>query len=422
MVLNGTIIAFLLLGLVLISTTQTYRQEVAMEAGSIPDRHGANRTEAERIAKPLLWGIRDREAATPDNQQWQRMGEALTKGDPPADALAAWIQGEGGSEGFQRFEQLLADAPPDPADLPQPLRGFFEAVETPPPWLDRTRLERGVAACALSGKTGMRALRDLGLMAGYQASGINRTLVMTGALERGAARRVAETTQWWMDCTAPGGLEPGADGYRSTLRVRLIHAMVRQQLRQRPDWDSTTWGLPVNQLDMQATYLAFSVLFLMGQKLLGTVLSRQESEDIMHLWRYIGWLMGVEESLLCRTEEEGRIALYRNLASQATADETSQQLGRALMDEPLYRHYPFAQRVRGRWERRVHLSIIRSFVGRRGMTALGLPPGTLPWYPLVFAPANAAWCAANRLTPGGRRRLQRIGRNAQEHQLQTLGA
>ena len=391
-----------------------------MEASSIPARHGANRAEAERIAKPLLWGIRNREAAQPDDQQWHRMGEALTQGDPPADALAAWIQGDGGSEGFQRFEQLLADPSLESKNLAQPLRGFFEAVETSPAWLDCTRVERGIAACALSGRTGMRALRDLGLMAGYQASGINRTLVMTGALERGAARRVAETTQWWMDCTTPGGLEPGGDGYRGTLRVRLIHALVRQQLLQRPDWDSAQWGLPVNQLDMQATYLAFSVLFLMGQKLLGTVLSRQESEDIMHLWRYIGWLMGVEESLLCRTEQEGRIALYRNLASQATADETSQQLGRALMDEPLHRHYPVAQRLRGRWERQVHLSIIRSFVGRRGMKALGLPAGTIPWYPLVFTPANAAWCVANRLMPGGRARLQRQGRQSQRRQLQTL--
>lgn len=391
-----------------------------MAINELPSRHGANRSEAERIARPLLWGVRSHRDAPAGESEWRAMGEALMRGDPPADALASWIQGDGGKDGFRRFEQQLVADPADADDLPGPLDDFFQAVAEPPAWLDWERVERGAMASALSGQTGMRVLRDLGLMAGYQASGINRTLVMTGALERGASRRVAETTKWWMDCTAPGGMLPGADGYRTTLRVRLIHALVRQRLRQRPDWDKGQWGVPINQLDMQATYLAFSVLFLMGQKLLGTVLSSRESGDIMHLWRYIGWLMGVDESLLCGTEQEGRVALYRNLTSQATADETSRQLGQALMDEPLDRHYPFAGRLWGHWERQVHLSIVRGFVGRRGMQSLGLPTRTLPWYPAMFAPVNAGWCVLNRLMPGGRDRLVRRGRAAQKHQLSIL--
>ena len=33
----------------------------------------------------------------------------------------------------------------------------------------------------------------------------------------------------------------------------------------------------------------------------------------MYLWRYIGWLMGVEPCWLHDTELEARIALYHNL-------------------------------------------------------------------------------------------------------------
>ena len=391
-----------------------------MTTTTIPSRHGANVEEAKRINRSLLLFINDRKAAPPDEQQWQRMGQSLLAGDPPADELARWIQQADSGARFRAFEAALSDAEVPLDDLAPPLRGFFQAVQEPPAWLDWQRVERGIAASALSGRTGMRVLRDLGLMAGYQASAINRTLVMTGALERGAARRVAETTKWWMDCTTAGGMRPGNEGHRTTLRVRLIHALVRQRLLQRPDWKTEEWGVPVNQLDMQATYLAFSVLFLFGQKLLGTRITHQESEDIMHLWRYIGWLMGVDDTLLCRSEQQGRIALYQNLLSQATADDTSRQLGRALMDEPLHRHYPGNQWLSGHWNKQVHLSIIRLFAGKKGMQALGLPSWVPPWYPILFTPLNAGWCTLNRLTPGGKARLHRMGRKAQQRQLRTL--
>ncbi|MGM0564221.1 MAG: oxygenase MpaB family protein [Pseudomonadota bacterium] len=391
-----------------------------MTAHTIPSRHGANIDKARRITRPFLRFIKDKQSAEPDAGQWQRLGEQLMAGDPPADALALWIQAEDSGARYQAFEQALAQHPLERNALPAPLKHFFDAVAEAPDWVDWQRLERGIEASALSGRTGMRVLRDLGLMSGYQASGINKTLIMTGALERGAARRVAETTKWWMDCTTPGGLKPGSNGYNTTLRVRLIHALVRQRLQQRPDWDTQAWGIPVNQLDMQATYLAFSVLFLFGQKILGTVLTPQESEDIMHLWRYIGWLMGVEEPLLCQSEQAGRIALYQNLLSQATADESSQQLGRALMDEPLHRHYPKHPWLIGHWDKQVHLSIVRLFAGRQGMADLGLPGWVLPWYPILFAPLNTGWCLLNRSLPGGKERLKHAGRRAQQKQLETM--
>ena len=391
-----------------------------MDSCTVPLRHGANRINAERQNKPLLLLIRDKSRAAPSDEQWRSIGEALLAGDPAADRLAAWLVEADQPARRQVFEQALQQGITSVPDAPPPLREFFSIVETTPPWLDREQLERGARASALSGHTGMRVLRDLGLMAGYQASAINRTLVMTGALKKGAARRVAETTTWWMNCTAPGGMAKTSSGYRSTVHVRVIHAMVRRQLLQHPDWSVSDWGLPVNQLDMQATYLAFSVLFIVGQRALGTLLSKQDAEDIMHLWRYIGWLMGVREDLLCDTLQEGLLALYQNLLSQAGPDDTSQQLGSALMDEPLSRYYPALAQLRGQWEKQVHLSIIRWFVGKRGLESLGLPRHTLPWYPVLFTPANALWCGFNRCLPGGKQRLARRGRAAQQRLLHSL--
>lgn len=386
----------------------------------IPQRHGIHLSQARSIAAPLLWLIRDKHAAEPDDEQWQQLGQQLNQGDPLADNLVRWMKAEGMSASWKQFEAALAAETSIYDALPSELSAFFTSVSTVPAWVDSSQVERGMAVSARSGKTGMRVLRDFGLMAGYQASAINQTLVKTGALEKSAARRVAETTKWWMDCTEPAGLTIHGAGFKTTLRVRVIHAMVRAQLGTGDDWDHDYYGLPINQLDMQVTYLAFSVMFLLGQRLLGVPINKEEAEDVMHLWRYIGWLMGVDEALLVSSEQEGRIALYQNLLSQATADDTSKQLGRALMDEPLARHYPNMQWLKSRWDKHVHLSIVRFFVGHAGMKALGLPRYVLPWYPLVFTPLNFLTQSVFRAFPKGKEYLMLRGRKTQTGQLQIM--
>jgi hypothetical protein len=383
-----------------------------------PERHGIHIHTARKIASPILLTIKDKAAAEPNSVEWRELGKQLLCGDPLADDVAAWLATSEGR--WSVIEHALKGSTEDVSSLPPELQAFIHCAHQLPDWLDEEALSRGCAVVARSGKTGMRILRDFGLMAGYQASAINQTLLKTGALEKGAQRRVAETTKWWMDCTEPGSVLPGGQGFSTTLRVRLIHAMVRRQLSVRKDWDHDYLGLPVNQLDMQVTYLAFSVMFLLGQRVLGVPVSKEEGADVMHLWRYIGWLMGLDESLLVDNEQEGRIALYRNLLSQAQADEGSKQLAQALMDEPLERHYPNAQWLRSHWDKEVHLSILRLFVGSQGMRRLGLPACRWPWYPFLFAPFNALVHTVLRLLPGGRVLLTRRGRRAQERMLKIL--
>ncbi|MGV2482127.1 UNVERIFIED_CONTAM: DUF2236 domain-containing protein, partial [Salmonella enterica subsp. enterica serovar Weltevreden] len=76
-----------------------------------------------------------------------------------------------------------------------------------------------------------------------------------------------------------------------------------------------------------------------------------EGRAAMHLWKLIGWLMGLDERWLWDSEQEGRVALYRNLLAQAPPDDSSRQLGRPLMDEPLQRRYRRFAALRGRWNR-----------------------------------------------------------------------
>ena len=337
----------------------------------------------------------------------------MWRGDPLADHVIAWMKQEGMGKAWKQFEALLGRPGPVPLDTPEPLARYLREAQQWPAWVDHERLARGAAVLHATGLHGMMVLRDAGLMAGYQAAGLNQPLIRTGALAKGAQRRMAETTAWWLACTAPDGLAPGGAGVHMTLRVRLMHALVRHQLAKDPDWDSAQWGLAINQLDMQATYLGFSVVQLLSLKSTGTVISRSESDDVMHLWRAIGWLMGVEEGLLVNTEQEGRVVLYRNMLSQAPSDDSSVALARALMDEPLARHYPDWPRLRGVLNKHRHLSLVQWFVGTQGMRALGLPL-TLPWDPLLLALPKAVGSLVAMASPSWR--AQRVARGLAEQQ------
>lgn len=91
---------------------------------------------------------------------------------------------------------------------------------------------------------------------------------------------------------------PGSIGWKMAIHVRVLHAKVRFALLQRQGkrkWDLEEYGIPINQEDMSATLLAFSVNVLVGIDLIsGSSVSDREKLDYLALWRYIGWLLGVE--------------------------------------------------------------------------------------------------------------------------------
>lgn len=383
---------------------------------SIPGRHGADLKEGRRMARSV--GMLAGKGAEPTPAEWQALGEALTQGDPVADRLVDWMYQVGMPKAHPLFERALNHGIAKVPDAPAVLREFFEVCERRPAWLDDALLKRGAQVFQQAGMSAYYVLRDIALMGGYQAAGFNKTLILTGALEGRASRRVAETMKWVNDVTALGGMQRFAEGFKSTVHVRLVHAMIRRRVRGLPAWNEAEWGLPVSQTDMAATYLGFSVVLLIGLRVMGMPVTREEGRAVMHLWCYACWLMGVDERWLRHDEAGGRKLLYQMLLTQLPPDESSRQLGRALMEETLQLPYPHLRALRVRFEQARHLSVTRLFVGQRGMQALGLPRYVLPWYPLLSAPFTLGWHVLHRALPGGRQRLTRRGRQAQEDILQ----
>jgi hypothetical protein len=382
----------------------------------IPTRHPEQPRAVPAIVRSfaLLLGI-----GNPTPEQWRRLGERLTVGDEPMDRLVEWMSAAGMEQTRPLFDRALTEGIANVPDAPDPLREFFIQIETTPDWVDPDKLRKGARALRRGGADGMYIARDVALLGGYQFSGFNKTLVRTGALEKGSNKRFAETMQWAMDVISEGGLDPIGIGYRSTIRVRLIHAFVRRHVAAMPDWRGDEWGVPVNQTDMAATLVGAIIAPPAGAIGMGILLTPAELDGIAHLTRYVGWLIGVQDEWLPHTFRDGVRILYHTLTALAEPDESTKQLAVPMVDDPMAWHYRRMPGLRRRIARAQHLSVTSGFLGPRAMRALGLAY-VPPWYPLLRVPVNVTRSIAAMTLPGEMKRAVTRGQREQETLLRTM--
>ncbi|WP_024877110.1 oxygenase MpaB family protein [Saccharomonospora piscinae] len=356
-------------------------------------------------------------------RQRRRLREFAQAEDPLADAVVAMERRLPRGEGRALFDRAAEHGIDSLDDPPVELVDFFRSVEATPYWVDPQRLDRGARAIVRTGVLSLFPLGDMALMGGYLASRATKPLVGTGAIEHAAARRLVETTQWWLDVTTPGSLRVGATGYASALRVRLVHAHVRAAMNSRDDWDYESWDRPINQVQTAGTLLLFSLVYVMGMRVLGVRYSEAERADIMHLWRYVGWLVGVDDELLPATEDDAWRLLWLLAVTEFVPDADSQRLAAALLrshaevggDGPL-------GGLLGELSARVHGSISRLVLGRTNSDFLGIPNDPVAQAAVLTAAAgNFAAETVRRRLPGATWAQERLGAVARRRYAEQLG-
>ncbi|BBY44136.1 oxygenase MpaB family protein [Mycolicibacterium celeriflavum] len=356
----------------------------------------------------------------PSGERWAKLGTNLNIGDEPMDRLVEWMSSTGMEQTRPLFDRALTSGIASVPEAPEPLRAFFAEVETVPEWVDWELVRRGQRALRAGGADGMYVARDVSLLGGYQFSGFNKTLIRTGALEKGSNKRFAETMQWALDIISENGMAPLGIGYRSTIRVRLIHAFVRRHVAAMPDWRGDEWGVPVNQTDMAATLVGALIAPPVGALGMGLVLPPKEYEAIAHLTRYVGWLIGVDDEWLPRDFRDSVRVLYHTVSALSEPDESTKQLAMPMADDPMLWQYRSMSGLRRRIARSQHLSVTSGFLGPRAMRALGLSPWVVPWYPVVRTPVNLLRSAAVFIRPDGIERAAVRGDREQKAWLRTI--
>ncbi|RPD55549.1 hypothetical protein L226DRAFT_511620 [Lentinus tigrinus ALCF2SS1-7] len=279
-------------------------------------------------------------------------------GDPSCDAALreafAHPSASIGKDLLAALEEYAAGADGDaPAT-----RAFLEEVHQTPPDLSATEEEVRIAQELFADDSIqiMQALLHYSLAGGLASSRIVRTLEAVSYLlphvSKGKKRanssleevvsqiskessdrtfvRLVETMQFILDimgCTAPtspsqpledssamangdashsprlASLLPGGEGWRSAVRVRLLHGVARWRVQTR--WEREHPGevpdsVPISQEEVAATLASFSTIPMWCLHRLHLPPSPAQASAYLALWRHIGFYMGVSPSILLR--------------------------------------------------------------------------------------------------------------------------
>jgi hypothetical protein len=380
-------------------------------APAAPHASGAARAEPEAPGRPSsapvapLWPSRFLAASRARQRFGARvdeLGAALSRGDPLADAVVEAFAALPPGQGTAMLERALGRGIDAVSDAPAPLRALFAALDEPPPWVDRDALSRGGEVLVRAGWLGGAVLGGRSIVLGYASPAGNKPLAFSGRLTQQAPRRLAETSRFVEAVTAPFGMHRTGEGFAITVKVRLMHAAVRRMLSRSPAWRAEAWGLPINQHDMAATTLLFSLVVLDGLRTLGVRVDEDEGHRYMQLFRYVGHVIGVEPGLVPTSEAEATELAYLIDATQGRPDDDARALTAALLRSPLAQASSAPERARAERVIAFGSTLCRALLGDVLADELGVPPLASPLIvPAVRALAGAA-SRLERVSPSAR--------------------
>ena len=226
--------------------------------------------------------------------------------DAAIDALAAFSQKD-----VHRF--IHAGMEQDAGTLamaPQPLQDFFESIDSPPPWFDPESVCAGCRAFHQYSDLFIPVFIVVTLQ--NFTSLMSKVFYMTGRVTAPhGLRRIRQNTRHFIEIMLPGALERQGEGWKLSVRIRLVHARVRRLLRDSGDWDEAVYGVPLSAAHMGLAAANFSATMLQQAQRLGAQLDPEARASFMQIWRYASWLAGTPDALLFEGDEAKTTELSR---------------------------------------------------------------------------------------------------------------
>ncbi|MBX2811867.1 MAG: DUF2236 domain-containing protein [Myxococcales bacterium] len=357
--------------------------------------------------------VRRDEARTRFGTLIDRVAPSLLRQDPLADAAIAALSHSPTHPGG--LDQTIEEAFNANANIAGPVIELIQAAEDLPAWVDFERVEKAGQLLFRSGLVGGLVLGARSLMAGYASPAGNKPLVLSGHFRSKVRHRLAETAKFVSAVASPGGMLPGADGFRITLKVRLIHAQVRALIKQHYPWPTQRWGAPINQHDMMATVLLFAHAWLDGVEALGIHISSEEAENYVHLWRYVGHVLGVEHDLLPATRSEGDRLLQLIMITEGDPDNDARSLVRAFLEHPLALAQSNAEHRMITLRMQAYKGIVRGLLGEKLADQLGIPNDMWKYSFHTVRKITRNTERLRRHLPGGERLAVQAGQQHWQH-------
>jgi hypothetical protein len=374
------------------------------------DRVEDRRVQLARRAWKALW----RFDPQPSDDYVRAFARSYYDADPVAEAFVDDVYMErGAAEGRRMLDRALEEGVDAVPDAPESMRRLFEEFESDPEWLDREQMELGAKVFRRWG-TAVFSFATTSTLEMYSEASIAKPLSLSGGYAGDKAhKRQLETARFWIDVSDPGGLDPGARGRATAMRVRVMHVFIRRKLMDHPEWDLDAWGVPISIGDATLTLMGGSVVPGLALWSMGHQTTIREIEATLHYWRYVGHLLGVQPDWYPRDFRESIRLMYAAFVKRAyTAGEDGEELVESYL--PAFAPKPgtpLRKRVRDEINYRVQIGYTRFWslpmtYRRHEM------PNPWPWalHPLAQFPVMMGLETFRRLVPPADRVADRVQR------------
>ena len=227
-------------------------------------------------------------------------------GDPLADAMMEDLASVSRQEQAILFQAMLHERDWDSLDdAPSSARAFFEDTEKVPDWVDFNSFIPGIRMFHRNSHLILGAFVGGTLVEGF-ATNIAKSFFITGRVRDQGVRRLRQNNRHMIEIFMPDGLTRDGDGWKLSVRIRLVHAQLRRLLGGSGEWDYEAWGLPLSSAHLGFAITSFSARLLDHMKRLGADYTKEERDSFMSVWRYTGHVMGIPPSILFKDEEDAR--------------------------------------------------------------------------------------------------------------------
>ena len=306
-------------------------------------------------------------------------------GDPLGEEMTEDLA-EFGSRESMRLIEAAMNREGDEAlrDAPASLRRFFTEAETPPEWLDFPAFAPSVRMFHRNSQVVLAAFVAGVLIEGFTTN-IAKSFFITGRVRDQGVRRLGQNNRHMMEIFLPGGLYRDGDGWKLSVRIRIVHARLRHLLRNSEDWDTEAWGAPISAAHLGYAISSFSARLLKHMKTLGADYNDEEYNSFMAVWRYSGYLMGIPETILFHDADEA-LKLY-DVGQMCEPDSPIESV---VMAHSLVNSAPLIAGITDPEDRRrlakYVYRIARSLIGVEAAESLMFPPlssfGVVGWFRL----------------------------------------
>ena len=346
----------------------------------------------------------------PETEELQRrMAPYFYATDVLADAVVEDFSrmrpGEGNAILSMALKQGIDRFPEAPASV----RALLADIERTPLWADWSEIEYGANTFIRTGPFGPAALMCHSLPTGYLDPLSSKPLVLSGRLVQRARRRLDETAGFVYGCCQPGGLRPSGRGFQITIRVRLMHAQVRRLLLKSGTWDKENWGMPLNQWQMLGSNVLFSLAVIRALRRWGVFISQREEQAMYAIWRYNGFLLGIDRDILPANANECHRILDVLELNRRPADEPSVQLMNSLLDAGSAMAVDVVALPMRSLIRSMLAGLTRNLLGARRGSELGLGFNVWQFLPYFIWPFVRTLELLRLILPGSRFLATHIG-------------